>query len=56
MLPIMTTAKIKFVAFRRKFDFWERREKTAFFHKVLSHALARYQKVGTVVLANIYYV
>ncbi len=27
ILPIMATAKTKFVEFRRKLEFWERREK-----------------------------
>jgi hypothetical protein len=27
MLPLMATTKKKIVAIRRKFDFWERREK-----------------------------
>ncbi len=35
MLPIMATAKTKFVVIRQKLDFLERQEKT-FPHKVLS--------------------
>jgi hypothetical protein len=46
MQPIMATAKKKFAAIRRKFDFSDRREKKVKLHKVLSLARARSQTLG----------
>jgi hypothetical protein len=48
MLPTMATAKTKFVAFQRKFNFSERQEKSLSPHKIQSRVLARSQILGTV--------